>query len=48
MRAARVSALFMLGMDFSFHMIQAGDYNFVTGFKLFVKLLVRMVTNSDV
>lgn len=41
-------ALFMLGVDFSIHMIQAGDYNFVTGFKLFVTLLVRMVTNTDV
>lgn len=45
---AHLLALFMLGVDFSIHMIQAGDYNFVTGFELFIKLLVRMVTNSDV
>jgi hypothetical protein len=29
-------------------MIQTGDYNFVDGFKLFIKLLNRMLTNSDV
>ncbi len=37
----------MLGIDFSFHMIKAGDYDFVSGFKLFVQLLIRMLTNSD-
>ena len=45
---AHLLALFMLGVDFFIHMIQIGDYDFVEGFKLFVKLLVRMVTNSDV
>ncbi len=44
---AHLLALIMLGIDFSIHMIQTGDYNFANGFKLFVKLLVRMVTNSD-
>ena len=41
-------ALLLLGIDFSYHMLQAGDTNFVSGFKLFVKLLVRMITKSDV
>lgn len=45
---AHLLALIMLGVDFIIHMIKIGDYNFVEGFKLFVKLLVRMVTNSDV
>ncbi len=45
---AHLLALIMLGVDFIIHMIQIGDYNFVDGFKLFVKLLVRMVSNSDV
>ncbi len=44
---AHLLALIMLGIDFSIHLIQTGDYNFANGFKLFVKLLVRMVTNSD-
>ena len=44
---AHLMALLMLGIDFSIHMIQTGDSNFVDGFKLFVKLLNRMVTNSD-
>ncbi len=44
---AHLLALIMLGIDFSIHMIQTDDYNFANGFKLFVKLLVRMVTNSD-
>ena len=44
---AHLMALLMLGIDFSLHMIQTGDSNFVDGFKLFVKLLNRMVTNSD-
>ena len=44
---AHLLALFMLGMDFSIHMIQAGESNFVSGFKLFLQLLRRMVTNSD-
>jgi hypothetical protein len=37
----------MLGIDFSIHMIQAGESNLLGGFKLFVKLLIRMLTNSD-
>ena len=41
-------ALILLGVDFSVHAFQTGNYNLATGFKLFVKLLVRMVTNSDV
>ena len=45
---AHLLALMMLGIDFIIHMIQIGDYDFIAGFKLFVKLLVRMVTNSDV
>ena len=45
---AHLLALLMLGIDFTIHMIQAGESNFVDGFKLFVKLLIRMVTNSDV
>ena len=45
---AHLLALLMLGIDFSIHMIQTGNDNFASGFKLFVKLLVRMVTNSDV
>lgn len=45
---AHLLALILLGIDFSVHMIQAGESNFVNGFKLFVKLLIRMVTNSDV
>ena len=44
---AHLLALLMLGIDFSIHMIQTGDYNFANGFKLFVKLLNRMLTNSD-
>ena len=44
---AHLLALLMLGIDFSIHMIQTGDYNFVNGLKLFVKLLIRMLTNSD-
>ena len=44
---AHLLALIMLGIDFSIHMIQAGDYNFVSGFKLFLQLLIRMLTNSD-
>ena len=44
---AHLLALLMLGMDFSIHMIQAGESNFVSGFKLFIQLLRRMVTNSD-
>ena len=44
---AHVLALLMLGIDFSIHMIQTGDYNFANGFKHFVKLLIRMLTNSD-
>ena len=44
---AHLLALLMLGIDFSIHMIQAGESNLVDGFKLFVKLLIRMVTNSD-
>ena len=45
---AHLLALLMLGIDFSIHMIQVGDGNFVSGFKLFLKLLMRMLTNSDV
>lgn len=45
---AHLLALLMLGIDFSIHMIQTGDYNFVEGFKLFIKLLNRMLTNTDV
>ena len=45
---AHLMALMVLGIDFSIHMIQAGESNFVDGFKLFIKLLNRMVTNSDV
>ena len=44
---AHLLALILLGIDFSIHMIQTGDYNFANGFKLFVKLLIRMLTNSD-
>lgn len=44
---AHLLALLMLGIDFIIHMIQAGESNLVNGFKLFVKLLIRMVTNSD-
>ena len=44
---AHLLALMMLGIDFIIHMMQAGESNLVNGFKLFVKLLVRMVTNSD-
>ena len=44
---AHLLALIMLGIDFSIHMIMAGESNFASGFKLFVKLLVRMVTNTD-
>ena len=44
---AHLMALLMLGIDFSLHMIQTGDSNFVDGFKLFVKLLNRMLTISD-
>jgi hypothetical protein len=45
---AHLLALLMLGVDFSIHMIQTGDSNFVDGFKLFIKLLNRMLTNTDV
>ena len=45
---AHLLALLMLGIDFSIHMIQTGDSNFVDGFKLFIKLLNRMLTNTDV
>ena len=45
---AHLLALLFLGIDFIYHMIQTGDYNFVDGFKLFIKLLNRMLTNSDV
>ena len=45
---AHLLALLMLGIDFSIHMIQSGDSNFVDGFKLFIKLLNRMLTNTDV
>ena len=45
---AHMLALLMLGIDFSIHMIQTGDSNFVDGFKLFIKLLNRMLTNTDV
>ena len=45
---AHLLALIMLGIDFSIHMLQAGESNFASGFKMFVKLLFRMVTNSDV
>ena len=41
-------ALVLLGIDFSVHMLQTGDYNFASGMKLFMQLLVRMLTNSDV
>ena len=44
---AHLLALLMLGIDFSIHMIQAGESNLLGGFKLFVKLLIRMLTNSD-
>ena len=44
---AHLLALMMLGIDFIIHMMQAGESNLVNGFKLFIKLLVRMVTNSD-
>ncbi len=46
--SAHLLALLMLGIDFSIHMIQTGDSNFVDGFKLFIKLLNRMLTNTDV
>ena len=36
---AHLLALIMLGIDFSIHMIQAGESNFASGFKMFVKLL---------
>ena len=45
---AHLLALLFLGIDFIYHLIQTGDYNFVDGFKLFIKLLNRMLTNSDV
>ena len=45
---AHLLALLFLGIDFSIHMIQAGESNFVDGFKLFIKLLNRMLTNSDI
>ena len=44
---AHLLALLFLGIDFIYHLIQTGDYNFVDGFKLFIKLLNRMLTNSD-
>ena len=44
---AHLLALLMLGIDFSIHMIQAGESNLLGGFKLFVKLLIRMLTNTD-
>lgn len=40
-------ALLMLGIDFSIHMFLAGQSDMLSGFKLFVKLMIRMVTNSD-
>ena len=46
--SAHLLALLMLGIDFSIHMIQTGDSNFVDGFKLFIKLVNRMLTNTDV
>lgn len=45
---AHLLALLFLGIDFIYHLIQTGDYNYVDGFKLFIKLLNRMLTNSDV
>ena len=45
---AHLLALLMLGVDFSIHMVQSGDSNFANGFKLFMQLLKRMVTNSDI
>ena len=47
MVCAHLLALLMLGIDFSIHMIQAGESNLLGGFELFVKLLIRMLTNSD-
>jgi hypothetical protein len=44
---AHLLALLMLGIDFSIHMIQAGESNLLGGFNLFVKLLIRMLTNTD-
>ena len=44
---AHLLALLMLGIDFSIHMIQAGESNLLGGLKLFVKLLIRMLTNTD-
>lgn len=46
--AAHLLALFMLGVDFSIHMIAAGESDFAGGFKLFIQLLIRMITNSDI
>ena len=45
---AHLMALVFLGIDFSIHMIQTGEFNFISGFKLFMKLLIRMVTATDV
>ena len=45
---AHLLALLMLGVDFSIHMVKSGDSNFANGLKLFLQLLKRMVTNSDI
>ena len=45
---AHLLALLMLGIDFSIHMVKSGDSNFAQGFKLFLDLLRRMLTNSDI
>ena len=44
---AHLLALIILGIDFSIHMMQNGATNPFAEFKLFIKLLTRMVTNSD-
>ena len=45
---AHLLALILLGIDFSIHMIQSGESNLLGGFKLFVQLLFRMLTNTDI
>ena len=45
---AHLMALLVLGIDFSIHMIQTGESNLVDAFKLFVQLINRMVTNTDI
>ena len=45
---AHLMALIFLGIDFSIHMIQTGEFNFISGVKFFVRLLIRMVTATDV